>query len=264
MTITAHVPIFAKARVALRLLPAVLAASLAGCSSAAPTAAQGPGYGQGVSAAHQGLGATHAAMGSASDGDFSPTVRTSPQVMQRGAFRPRLAVDVPGLTALAAPQARVRGNAGSNTLPEFAGMGATILPHSVRSPSPSSGPISAGPFGPEMREKVASYRFPERVAAGAPAGLDPLGDAFVGNWEEQHVPPDRFVPLTGSLDLSMLPIGTFYGRAWGLDEDLRGLGFGMAWRLPENWDLAAEVGIDPFSTLEEGRVSILLGFSRRL
>ena len=115
-----------------------------------------------------------------------------------------------------------------------------------------------------LREDVAGHRFPIRVLPKAPASPDPLGDAFVGNWEQQHVPKDRFVPLTGTLDLSALPMGTFYGRAWGLDEDLRGLGFGMAWHLRDAWDFGAEVGIDPFSKLEEGRIAFLFGVSRNL
>jgi len=118
--------------------------------------------------------------------------------------------------------------------------------------------------GADLRTAFEQYGFPLVAEAPKPASLDPLGDAFVGNWEKEHLPKDRFMPLTGSLDLDVFRSGAIYGRAWGLDQDLRGIGVGVAWRLGDAWQLAAEIGVDPFSSLEEGRFAILMGMSRKL
>ena len=42
------------------------------------------------------------------------------------------------------------------------------------------------------------------------------------------------------------------------------MGLGVAFPLGKRWSGAAEVGIDPFSTLDDGRMTLLFGFSRSL
>lgn len=171
-----------------------------------------------------------ALMGSASDMWAPPDVGVSPDV----GMSPDTGVEA------AAPELRMR------------------LPISAPSAPFSSSPSTTA----DLRAACARYDFSAFREFAETEGLDPLGDAFVGNWEDEHLPPYRFMPLTGSLDLDVFWNGSIYGRAWSLDQDLRGIGVGVAWRLREAWQLAAEIGVDPFSTLEEGRFVVLLGVSR--
>jgi hypothetical protein len=218
---------------------------------------------------------TGAVMGSASDTWVPPTspegAAVRPTAASAGPFRPRLPIPPPasGWTAaigrIDAPSSRASERADLAPTASLSDLQlATTTRQAVSPSSPWDELMRRSVRGSSLREGVVRYEFPERVEGRAPSMPDPLGDAFVGNWEEQHIPRNVFMPLTGSLDLSVLSRSSVYVRAWGLDQDLRGAGIGVAWILPKGWSLAAEMGIDPFSTVEEGRVGVLLGFSRSL
>jgi len=147
-------------------------------------------------------------------------------------------------------------------------------------PEPISGfsSLSTNKADPDLRREalsgalVGSLRraiklldlLPDEFAPSSAGSADPLGDAFVGNLENVYVPPDRLVPFTGSFDLSSFEGGSVYSRAWTRDETWRGMGLGVAFPVGKRWRGAAEFGFDPNSTVNDGRVTLLFGFSRDL
>ena len=193
-----------------------------------------------------------ALMGSASDRAALPAVAAPTVVAASLPFRPRLMIDTPSWSTVPRGFEAWEGAVPDVLLPPAR----PISPDSERARRTTA-------LAGSLREDVRRHRFPVTPEFLPQPVPDPLGDAFVGNWDQSYIPNDRFVPLTRSLDLSMLPTGSIYGRAWGLDEELRGIGVGMMWKLPDAWSLGAEVGVDPFTTIEEGRFAVLVGVSRR-
>lgn len=214
---------------------------LAGCASTAP----------------RGGGPASALMGSASDQGAMSLPRVA---LQNRDFRPPLDVD---------------SGAGAAMIRAWATPAPRVSPHPIRIPTDLASDGKSWALTDALRRAVNSLdQIPARPLAESPETTDPLGDVFVGNMEDYHIPRDRLVPSASTLDLSTFHNGSFYGRVWTMDTYMKGLGFGIAFPLgATEWRAAAEVGIDwraatefrsdPFDAIGDDRVSFLFGISRR-